>query len=151
MTKILRIDLDPIVWRLTDEQAEALHAAATGPGDPVAVDVFAPWSGRLLVAPRAIGALAFLASATAGGGWVPSDVDVPTTRIYVPGAAPAPDQQLGYPLGEHTDLAALELSLLAALGDGTTVSVAVPSLPVPSRLVLNGAVLSHVVLRRARP
>jgi hypothetical protein len=146
MNRMLRIGNDPTTWWATEADADALWPAGDVPHAPVPVPVLAPLAGQLILNPRALGAVAVLSAPPNEGGWVPSDVEAPAARIYVPGAPVADRTELGYRLAAGTDVAALVQQVSSAFADGSTLHVPVADGLGGGRLVVNGAALSHVVI-----
>ena len=149
---VLQIGVDPIAWYLHEADYEALAAQLSQGAGPVAVPVFGPLTGRLVLTPRSAGSV-FLGPPGAGHGTHPSDVRFPgaPSLLYVPtGAAPSASTP-GYWLPPDTDLANLEQQIVTAMTQGTVVSVPLSVMGGSAVIVLSGASLSYAVLCRPKP
>jgi len=143
----LQIGVDPITWYLHEADFEALSAQLSQGAGPVAVPVFGPLTGRLVLSPRSAGSI-FLGPPGAGHGTHPSDVRYPgaPSLLYVPNAIAPSTSAPGYWLSPDADLASLEQDIMTAMIEGTVLSVPVNIVGGPAVIVLSGASLSYAVL-----
>jgi hypothetical protein len=144
MNTVLRIEGDPASWILYDATIEAVAQTLTQSGDPIVLPVVAPLQGRLVLSPRCAGSVALLAPT--GVGWVPGHFVMPASLLYVPSATGPTQDSPGYSLTQSVDLDALEQEIMAAMNDGTVITVEVSDGTASGLLVLNGAALPLVVL-----
>ena len=149
MDSILRIEGDPASWVLQDADHTAV-VQELSKSDPVALQVVAPLRGRMVLSPRLAGSVA-LFHPPGGIGWVTSDITVPTALLYVPSATGPTRQSPGYALASGADLGALEQRIVAAMRDGSVLTVEVSDHLGSGVLTLNGAALLLVVLCPAAP
>lgn len=149
---ILQIGVDPIAWYVHEADYESLAAQLSQSAGPVAVPVFGPLTGRLVLSPRSAGSV-FLGPPGAGHGTHPSDVRFPgaPSLLFVPSAVPPSTSTPGYWLPPDTDLANLEQEIVTAMTQGTVVSVPVSTLGGPAVIVLGGASLSYAVVCPPKP
>lgn len=139
---ILRIGTDPTDWEVAqDLDANALaQQLAAG---PVVLPVSYPLLGTLVVSARNAGSVSFTLPGPHGSH--PTDATWQLPVIHLPSAtAPTPDVP-GYTLPRGTDMARLEQDIVAAMTDGTFLTVQTSSVP-GGALVLNGATLAYAVL-----
>jgi hypothetical protein len=149
MDSILRIEGDPASWVLQDADHTAVVQELSH-SDPVALQVVAPLRGRLVLSPRSAGSVA-LFNPPGGIGWVPSDIKVPTALLYVPSATGPTKDAPGYALAPGADLGTLEQRIVAAMREGSVLTVEVSDRLGSGVLTLNGAALLLVVLCPAAP
>ena len=132
----LQIETDPTDWGVNGTP-DALAAQLEQAAGPVAVAVWNPLPGQLLVSPRA--AFAWLG---APGGSHPTDLpEDATSVIYLPSLSPATPTS-GYALDPSETLAGLQDQIAAAMANEERIIVKL----VDGQLVLNGATLAFVVL-----
>ena len=102
MHETLRIEGDPVSWLLDGGDPEAVVRQLTETTAPIALPVVSPLLGRLILAPRALGSLVVLKPTIAGPGWVPTHLQAPVSRLYLPTAGGLGDDFGGYQLAPGT-------------------------------------------------
>jgi hypothetical protein len=141
--KTLRIGADPTWWELS-EGVEQVPAS----GVPVVLPVSHPFKGNLMVSPRSVGSAVFLEDLPYHG-TRPNGILNPEQVLYVPSAI-GPDVHSNpsnfYALPNAVDLAALQADIIAAMTDGTFLTVDLTS----GVIVINGAAVAFAVLCRPR-
>jgi hypothetical protein len=144
---ILQVGADSIGWYVQGEDYEAL-AERLAQADPVVVSVFGPLSGRLVLNPQCAGSVGLGSPGFNFHGTHPSDGRMPgappllyVPEVTAPGATPS-----GYLLAPDTDLAGLERQVVAAMAQGSAVSVPLTAPSEIGVLVISGASLSYCVL-----
>jgi len=145
MDIFLRIEGDPTAWVLQASGYQAVAQDLSQASRPVVLPVVAPLQGRLVLSPRCAGSIAVLGP-PGGAGWVPSDIKLPTALLYVPSATGPTQDFPGYALARNTDLGALEQEIVAAMSQGSVLTVEVSDNSERGVLVLNGAALLLAVL-----
>jgi hypothetical protein len=145
MNNVLRIEGDPASWILYDATIEALARRLHHSVDPIALRVVAPLQGRLVLSPRCAGSVALLAP-PGGVGWVPGHIMLPASLIYVASVTGPTQDFHGYALTSSVDLDDLERKIMAAMDEGTVITVEISDGTESGVLVLNGATLPLVVL-----
>jgi hypothetical protein len=141
---VLRIEGDPATWVLgANSPAEVLQQDLISQSGPVTVEVVSPLVGRLVLSTQSVAHVALL---TPGAGWIPGGAIQPRALLYVPSPAGPTLDSPGYTLPASLDLAALEIDILAAMTDGTTIAVEVSDGIFSGPLLLNGAVLPFAVI-----
>jgi hypothetical protein len=139
--RVLWIEGDPTNWLLA--QAQPVPPPWAGSSDPVALAVTHPLEGTLVLSPRRAGSAALVQPPPTN--WIPCQLAI--AHIYLPTPAGVSYPSPGYPLAPGTDLQALEQSLMAAMRQGTVLTVDATGYGGSSgALVLNGAVLPFAVL-----
>jgi uncharacterized protein YheU (UPF0270 family) len=140
---ILRIGTDPTDWEIPqdlDIDALAQQLAA----GPVVLPVSYPLNGTLVVSARNAGAVSFALPGLDGSH--PTDADLPSPVIHLPSAtAPTHDAPGGDTLPRGTDMRQLQQDIVAAMTDGSFLTVQTSSVP-GGALVLSGATLAYAVL-----
>jgi hypothetical protein len=150
MNNILCIEGDPASWVLADAQIQAVAAELGKSGDPVILDVVAPLKGRLVLSAKSAGSVVLL-SPPGGAGWIPSGIHLPRAHLYVPSATGPTADAPGYALAQSADLAALEQDIVAAMRQGTFITVEIAAGLQNGVLVVNGAALPLAVLCPPNP
>jgi hypothetical protein len=145
MYNVLRLEGDPASWILYDATIEALARRLNESGDPVALQVVDPLQGRLVLSPRCAGSVALLAP-PGGVGWVPGHIMLPAAHLYVASVTGPTQDFPGYALASSVDLDGLERKIMAAMDEGTVITVEVSDGTESGVLMLNGAALPLVVL-----
>jgi hypothetical protein len=157
---ILKVGADPTRW-LTEGASFGALAAELNQSGPVTVAVAGPLSGTLVLAAPHAGTIA-LVPPMPGEGSHPSDKPPPVQphavapmqpmalqgpSLYLPTVAGA-TQVPGYALPADTDLAALEQGIIAAMTDGSTLTVPLGmSVASPGGMVMvDGASLAFAVI-----
>lgn len=140
---ILRIGTDPTDWEVPqdlDIDAMAQQLAA----GPVVLPVSYPLNGTLVVSARNAGAVSYALPGPHGSH--PTDAELPSPTIHLPSAtAPSHDVPGGDTLPGGTNMHQLQQDIVAAMTDGTFLTVKTSSVP-GGALVLNGATLAYAVL-----
>jgi hypothetical protein len=145
MYTFLRIEGDPVAWILRDAQIQAVAQELCQSGDPVVLDVVAPLQGRLVLSAKSAGNVALLAPPPALG-WTPGGIFLPRAHLYVPSATGPTAHTPPYTLGQSADLGPLEQDIVAAMRQGTFMTVEIAQGDQSGVLVLNGAALPLAVL-----
>jgi hypothetical protein len=145
---ILQIGADSIGWSLDGGDYEALAERLSSAADPVVVPVFGPLSGRLVLNPRSAGSVGLGSPGFNFHGTHPSDARLAGAPplLYVPTVTAPEAAPSGYLLPPDTDLAGLERQIVAAMAQGSVVSVQLSAPPGIGVLVLSGVSLSYCVL-----
>lgn len=144
MPLALRIAGDPVLWALgADAQIDAIQQDLINQDSPVALDVDAPFKGRLVLSPLAFTAAAVLRPPV---GWIPGGAIQDSALLYVPSPAGPVSDDHGYTLSESTNLTELENEIVTAMTDGTTISIEVAWGAWGGSLLLNGAALPFAVI-----
>jgi hypothetical protein len=143
MYKFLRVEGDPSIWSLA---TPVDSAQLTGSAGPLTLAVERPLAGTMLLSGRAAAAVAFLDPPPAG--WHPSGVTLFAPVLYLPTATGPTASSPGYQLPGGTDLAGLQDQVTASMQAGQISSVEVGGGAWSGTLVLNGGMLSYVVLGR---
>lgn len=139
---ILRIGTDPTDWEVPQDLDASALAQQLAAG-PVELPVSYPLQGTLVVSARNAGAVSFTQPGPHGSH--PTDAKLTSPLIHLPSAtAPTPDVP-GYSLPRGTDMARLQRDIVAAMTDGTFLTVQTSSVP-GGALVLNGGTLAYAVL-----
>ena len=147
-TSDLSVAGDPNVWGLSENALVAAQRLAAGA--PVELDVVRPVAGKLLLAPRRVGAIV-LTPLPAPGGWVPCDT-LPSAYLYLPSPAGVNPASPGYVLaGSDTNVEALQQAIMTAMSDGTMLNVSITINGAASIVAINGGELPFVVLAKAVP
>jgi hypothetical protein len=138
---------DPAIWYFEPASFDAVASALTPPAAPVAVDVIAPLKGRLVLNPRASGIVALTLPVTPVG-WIPSGICLPSSPLLYACSVTGPTHDApGYTLASGYQLAALEQEIVAAMTEGTSLTVALDvALPGKGMLALSGAALAYAVI-----
>jgi hypothetical protein len=144
----LQIGADPRTWFLDDANYEVLSAQLSEAAAPIAVPVFAPLAGRLLLNTIAAGSVWLGEPGYDSHGTHPTDDRLPGAPpfLYVPSANPAIERPSGFYLDPGTDLAALEQRIAAAMVEDAVVSVQVSTVYGIGSIVLSGASLAYCVI-----
>jgi hypothetical protein len=141
---IITIAGDPTTWHLAaDVDVQAIRQDLVARSGPVAMGVIAPLSGRLLLSTQSAG---YAIPLTEPHGWIPGGADYPATLIYVPTATGPTATSQGYALPPSIDPVGLEMEILSAMANGTTLAVDIVGSFLGGGLVLNGSTLPFVVL-----
>jgi hypothetical protein len=145
MYNILRIEGDPVSWILNDAQVQGAVPELGQLNGSVTLTVVAPLQGRLVLSMKSAGHVAVLAPPS-GVGWIPGGIQLSRAHLYVPSATGPTAKAPGYALAQSFDLAKLEQDIVAAMRDGTFVTVEVAEADRSGVLVLNGTALPFAVL-----
>jgi hypothetical protein len=145
MYNVLRIEGDPASWILENAQIQAVAQELAGSSGPVTLQVVAPLTGRLVLSAKSAGSVALLAP-PGGTGWIPGGIHLPHAHLYVPSATGPTAKIPGYTLAQSADLGTLEQDIVAAMRDGTFLTVEIAEGGQSGFLVLNGAALPLAVL-----
>jgi hypothetical protein len=150
---ILQVGADSIGWYVDGGDYEALAERLSQAVGPVVVPVFGPLHGRLVVNPRSAGSVGLGVQGLDFHGTHPSDARLPgaAALLYVPTVTAPGSAPSGYLLPPDTDLAGLERQIVAAMAQGSVVSVPLSAPPGIGVLVLSGASLSYCVLCQPVP
>ena len=124
MDIILRIEGDPAAWILEASGYRAVAQDLSQASRPVVLPVVAPLQGRLVLSPRCAGSIAVLGPPGGACGGSPATSSCPTALLYVPSVA-SRDAFPGYALARNTDLGALEQEIVAAMSQGSVLTVEV--------------------------
>jgi hypothetical protein len=146
MTTIFRIGSDPTPWVLRG--TEPHEPAWSQSGEPVTIQVEGPIAGTLVLSPRRAGTLAMTPQRNSG--WVPCE-KLTANYLYVPSATGWDVDASGYVLATGTDPGDLEQALIAAMSQGTVLTVRLATISGPGFLVLDGSVLPFAVIAPAGP
>lgn len=143
----LQIGNDPATWYFEHGQYDRVAAALAAPGAPCTVQVVAPLAGTLILNPRAAGKVA-LQLPMRPVGWNPSGAFLPRSPLlYLASAAGPTHAAPGYTLAAGYMLSGLEQDILAAMTNGTMLTVTLESGPSGKGVVaVSGATLSYAVL-----
>jgi len=150
MYNVLRIEGDPASWILENAQIQAVAQELAGSSGPVTLQVVAPLQGRLVLSAKSAGSVVLLAP-PGGVGWVPGGIRLPRAHLYVPSATGPTVEIPGYTLAQSADLGSLEQDIVAAMRDGTFLTVEIAEGSQSGILVLNGAALPLAVLCPPNP
>jgi hypothetical protein len=144
----LRIGTDPTNWVHENADLDTVAARLSQATAPVVLPIAGPLQGSLVVSPSAAATIS-VARPSPLHGVHPSHIASPRWPVlYLPSpTSPTPDSP-GYPLEPNTDLAALEQHIVAAMREGTVLSVQVAEVQ-GGVVLLNGATLSFAVLAQA--
>jgi hypothetical protein len=145
MYNILRIEGDPVSWILENVQIQAVAQELAGSSGAVTLQVVAPLQGRLVLSPKSAGSVTLLAP-PGGTGWIPGGIRLPRAHLYVPSATGPTAEIPGYTLAQSADLGTLEQDIVAAMRDGTFLTIEIAEGDQNGVLVLNGAALPLAVL-----
>ncbi len=142
---LLRIGTDPTDWEVLQDLDISALAQQLAAG-PVELPVSYPLRGTLVVSARNAGAVSYTLPGPHGSH--PTGAELPSPAIHLPSAT-APTQDMpGDTLPRGTDMDQLQQSIVAAMTDGTFLTIQTSSVP-GGALVLNGATLAYAVLCRA--
>jgi hypothetical protein len=150
MYNVLRIEGDPASWILENAQIQAVAQELARSSGPVILQVVAPLTGRLVLSAKSAGSVALLAP-PGGTGWIPGGIHLPRAHLYVPSATGPTAEIPGYTLAQSADLGSLEQDIVAAMRDGTFLTVDIAEGSQSGILVLNGAALPLAVLCPPNP
>ena len=138
----LRIGTDPTVWLVPQDLDISALAQQLAAG-PVVLPVSIPLQGTLVVSARNAGAVSFTVPGPHGSH--PTGAQLPSPAIHLPSAAAPTRDAPGDTLPRGTDMDQLQRDIVAAMTDGTFLTVQTSSVP-GGALVLNGATLAYAVL-----
>ena len=145
----LQIGTDPTGWVLEDVEPDQVAAQLSQAESPVVLPVVGPLEGDLVVSP-AVAATIAVRMPSAMHGAHPSHLALPRWPIlYVPSLGGPTQDFPGYPLAEDTDLAALQRDIIAAMSEGTSLSLQIADI-MGGVVLLNGAALEYAVLARVQ-
>jgi hypothetical protein len=136
----LRIDADPTSWELTKGVEHVPTFSA-----PVVLPVYHPLAGELVLSPRSVGSAVFLEFSLDVFGTRPNGMPVPGEFLYVPSPTGPNVHSIPpnlYTLASAVDRAALQADIIAAMTNGTFLTVNVTG----GVVVINGAAVPFVVL-----
>jgi len=141
----LQIGTDPTAWVLENAEPDTVAAQLSQATGPVVLPVAGPLQGSLVVSPPAAATIS-LQRPSPLHGVHPSHLAAPRWPVlYLPSPAGPTQDFLGYPLARGADLAALEQDIIAAMRDGTFLSIQLAGIP-GGVVLLNGAALDFAVL-----
>jgi hypothetical protein len=141
----LQIGTDPTAWVLEDAEPDAVAAQLSQATGPVVLPVTGPLQGDLVISPPAAATISVQRPSPMHGAH-PSHLAVPRWPVlYLPSPAGPAQDSPGYPLAPGADLAALKKDIIAAMSEGTFLSVQLADLP-GGVVLLNGAALAFAVL-----
>jgi hypothetical protein len=146
----LRVNADPAQWTVSGTDPVSLAEEIAAAAGPLVIPVLEPVRGRLILSARAAGSVAVAESPERGTGWIPSDVNAPYSLLYVPGAPEGDAAAPGFSVPPSVDVHACEQSIVKAMREGTTVSVAMTDGVRDGVIVLNGATLPFAALYPTR-
>jgi hypothetical protein len=138
----LRVDSDPTSWELTDGVEEVPTSS-----DPVVLPVYHPLLGDLVLSSQSMGSAVFLEYRLPPDryGTRPNGMPMSNGALYLPSPT-GPDRQMIppniYALDSSVDLGDLKDKIIAAMTDGTFLTVKVAR----GEVVINGARLPFAVL-----
>ena len=138
----LRIGADPTVWEILQDLDITALAQQLAAG-PVVLPVSYPLQGTLVVSARNAGAVSF--SMPGQQGSHPTGAQLPQPAIHLPSATAPTHDVPGYALPRGTNMDQLQRDIVAAMTDGTFLTVQTSGVP-GGALVLSGATLAYAVL-----
>ena len=140
----VQIGTDPTAWVLESTGPDTVAARLSQATGPVVLPIVDPLQGNLIVSPAA--ATISVARPSPLHGLHPSHIALPRWPVlYLPSPAGPTQDSPGYPLEPSTDLAALEQHIVAAMSEGTVLSIQVADIQ-GGVVLLNGATLGFAVL-----
>ena len=141
----LQVGTDPTAWVLENAEPDTVAAQLSQATGPVVLPVAGPLQGDLVVSPPAAATIS-LQRPSPIHGVHPSHLASPRWPVlYLPSPAGPTQDSPGYPLALSADLAALEQDIIAAMSDGTFLSIPLADIP-GGVVLLNGAALDFAVL-----
>ncbi len=144
----LRIGTDPTDWVLESADPDAVAARLSQATGPVVLPIVDPLQGNLVVSPSA--PTISVARPPDLHGYHPSHIALPRwPALYLPSPTSPTQDAPGYPLEPNTDLAALERHIIAAMSEGTVLSIQVADIQ-GGVVLLNGATLGFAVLAQVQ-
>jgi hypothetical protein len=144
----LQIGTDPTDWVLEGVDPDTVAAQLSQAAGPVVLPITDPLQGNLVVSPSAT--TISVARPSPLHGYHPSHIALPQWPVlYLPSPASPTQDSPGYPLEPNTDLAALERQIIAAMSEGTVLTIQVADLQ-GGVVLLNGATLGFAVLAQAQ-
>ncbi len=144
MKNILHIAADPNPWVLDDAQLESVAEQIAQAGGPVTLPVIAPLKGSLVLS-RSAASVALLPP-PGGVGWTPGYIHLPAPGLYVPSPSTPASHVTAYALPPPADLTKLGQDIVAAMTEGTRLTVEISDGLLTGQLFLNGATLPFAVL-----
>jgi hypothetical protein len=141
----LQIGTDPTDWVLENADPDTVAAQLSQATGPVVLPIIDPLQGNLVVSPSAAATIS-VARPSPLHGYHPSHIALPQWPVlYLPSPASPTQDSPGYPLEPSTDLTALERHIVAAMSEGTVLSIQVADIQ-GGVVLLNGATLGFAVL-----
>ena len=145
----LQIGTDPTAWVLESTGPDTVAAQLSQATGPVVLPVLDPLQGNLVVSPSAAATIS-VARPSPLHGYHPSHIALPRWPVlYLPSLTSPTQDSPGYPLEPDTDLAALERHIVAAMSEGTVLSIQVADIQ-GGVVLLNGATLGFAVLAQVQ-
>lgn len=141
----VQIGTDPTAWVLESTAPDTVAARLSQATGPVVLPIVDPLQGNLIVSPSAAATIS-VARPSPLHGLHPSHIASPQWPVlYLPSPTGPTQDSPGYPLEPNTDLAALEQDIIAAMSEGTVLSIRVADIQ-GGVVLLNGATLGFAVL-----
>lgn len=145
----LQIGTDPTSWVLEAADLDTVAVRLSQATGPVVLPIVDPLEGSLVVSPSATATIS-VARQSPLHGWHPSHILLPRWPVlYLPSLTSPTQDSPGYPLEPNTDLAALERHIVAAMSEGTVLSIQVADIQ-GGVVLLNGATLGFAVLAQVQ-